>query len=235
MAFKEYNECRDNLYLDNNLGSADMSRKAKALEFINEGYDIGITGRNVLVTDAMKNYAMEKIAKIERISPRVVNVNVVMDIQRFEQRVDIIAKINNIKVKSHAITDDMYASIDRAVEKLEAQLRKYKTKIQDHHARGVKAIDMNVNVIRPHLDDELAEVNSDIEDETIKKDVDLYRPHEIVAQEKKSLKSLTYDEAIMKMELSQDPFLVFLSEDDQKVKVIYRRKDGNYGVIEPNG
>lgn len=212
-----------------------MSRKAKALEFVNEGYDIAITGRNVLVTDAMRDYAVEKIAKIERISPRVVNVNLTMEIQRFEQRVDIVAKINNLKVKSHAVTDDMYASIDKAVEKLEAQLRKYKTKIQNHHARGVKSIDMNVNVVRPHLDDDLADVNSEIEDETIKEDVALYRPHKIVAQEKKSLKHLTFDEAIMKMELSQDAFLMFISEDDQKVKIIYRRKDGNYGVIEPNG
>ena len=211
------------------------SRKAKALEFINEGYDIGITGRNVLVTDAMKDYAIEKIAKIERISPRVVNVNVVMEIQRFEQRVDIVAKINNLKVKSHAVTEDMYASIDKAVEKLEAQLRKYKTKIQDHHARGVKSIDMDVNVILPHLDDDLNEVNEEIDDETIKQDVDLYRPHKIVAKEKKELKQLTFDEAIMKMELSQDAFLIFIHENDRKVKVIYRKKDGSYGVIEPNG
>lgn len=212
-----------------------MSRKAKALEFVNEGYDIAITGRNVLVTDAMRDYAMEKIAKIERISPRVVNVTVTMDIQRFEQRVDIVAKINNLKVKSHAVTDNMYASIDKAVDKLEAQLRKYKTKIQNHHARGVKSIDINVNVIQAHLDDEVADVNSDIDEETNRNEVDLYRPHTIVAQEKRDLKHLTFDEAIMKMELSQDVFLVFISEEDQKVKIIYRRKDGNYGVIDPNG
>lgn len=211
------------------------SRKAKALEFINEGYDIGITGRNVLVTDSMKDYAMEKISKIERISPRVVSVEVVMDIQRFEHRVDIVAKIYNLKVKSHAVTDDMYASIDKAVDKLEAQLRKYKNKIQNHHARGVKSIDMNVNVIQPHQDDELAEINEEIDSETIKEEVDLYRPHKIVAQVKKPLKQLTYDEAIMKMELSQDSFLVFKNEVDQKLKIIYRREDGNYGVIEPNG
>ncbi len=210
-----------------------MSRKAKALEFVNDQYDIGITGRNVLVTDAMKNYALEKLSKVERILPRIVEMNLVMDIQREDHRVDIVAKINNLKVKAQAVTDDMYASIDKAVDKLEAQLRKYKTKIQDHHARGAKTIDMNVNVIRPHLEDEIAEVNDEIEDENLRQEVDSYRPHIIVAKETRPLKYLTHDEAIMKMELSQDAFLIFINEEDRKTKVIYRRKDGNYGIIEP--
>ncbi|KAF3363362.1 Uncharacterized protein PHSC3_000050 [Chlamydiales bacterium STE3] len=211
-----------------------MSRKSKALEFINEEYDIGITGRHVLVTDAMKDYALEKLSKVERISPRIVELNMVMDIQKLDHRVDIVAKVNNFKVKSHATTDDMYASIDKAVEKLEAQLRKYKTKIQDHHARGAKTIEMNVNVVRPHLADALEEVNFEIEDATKRQEVEFYRPHSIVAQEKKSLKYLTLDEAVMKMELSQDAFLIFVSEEDHKIKVMYRREDDNYGIIEPD-
>ncbi|MGK5594158.1 MAG: ribosome hibernation-promoting factor, HPF/YfiA family [Parachlamydiaceae bacterium] len=210
-----------------------MSRKAKALEFVNDQYDIGITGRNVLVTDAMKNYALEKLSKVERISPRIVEMNLVMDIQRVDHRVDIVAKINNLKIKSQAVTDDMYASIDKAVDKLEAQLLKYKNKIQDHHARGVKSIDMNVNVIQPHRNDATVEVNDEIEDENFRQEVDSYRPHAIVAKETRPLKYLTYDEAIMKMELSQDAFLIFINEADRKTKVIYRRKDGNYGIIEP--
>lgn len=210
-----------------------MTNKTKAAQFVNESWDIIVTGRNVLVTDAMKNYAMEKVARIEKFMPRIVDVSVTMDIQKLEHRVDIIVKVNNFKIKSHAATDDMYASIDKAVSKLEAQLLRYKKKIQDHHARGVKSVEMNVNVIRPHLDDDLNEVNYEIEDETIRKDIGKYLPHKIVAQEKKSLKYLTYDEAIMKMELSGDPFLVFRSEEDRKIRIIYRRKDSNYGIIEP--
>lgn len=210
-----------------------MSRnKAKAAEFANKGYDIVVTGRNVLVTDPMKDYAMEKVSKIERISHRIVDVVVIMEIQKLEHRVDIIVKINNFKIKSHATSDDMYASIDKAVNKLETQLLRYKNKITDHRAQGIKTVDMNVNVIRPHLDDEVNEVNADIEDANVQKIVDKYRPHHIVDQEKTPLKSLTFDEAILKMDLSQDVFLIFRSEEDQKIHVIYRRKDGNYGIIE---
>lgn len=210
-----------------------MTNKTKAAQFVNDTWDISVTGRNVLVTDAMKNYAMEKVARIEKFTPRIVDVNVTMDIQKLEHRVDIIVKVNNFKIKSHAATDDMYASIDKAVAKLEAQLLRYKQKIQDHHARGVKTVEMTVNVIRPHLQDEINDVNSEIEDETLREEVEKYKPHKIVAQEKRQLKFLTYDEAITKMELSGDPFLVFRSEEDHKIRIIYRRKDSNYGIIEP--
>lgn len=210
-----------------------MSRnKAKAAEFVNKEYDIVVTGRHVLITDAMKDYAMEKVSKIERISHRIVDVVVTMDIQKLEHRVDIIAKVNNFKIKSHASTDDMYASIDKAVNKLETQLLRYKNKISDHRAQGIKTIDMNVNVIKPHLDDEINEVNFEIEDVNVHKIIDKYKPHQIVSQEKKPLKTLTYEEAILKMDLSQDVFLIFESEEDKKIKVIYRRNDSNYGMIE---
>lgn len=211
-----------------------MSRnKAKAAEFVNEAYDISITGRNVLITDAMKDYALEKISKIERIAPRILEVIVTMDIQKLDQRVDIIVKVNNLRIKSHAITPDMYASIDKAVDKLDAQLRRYKTKLQDHHIKGMKDIDMNVNVIRPHLEDELKELNDDIFIENMRTEEGRYRPHKIIGQETLPLKYLTLNEAILKMEISGEAFLIFMCEEDQKLKVIYRHQDGNYGIIEP--
>src|ERR1700733_14649795 len=111
-----------------------MSRKSKAAEFVLEGWDIQITGRNVLVTDAMKNYAMEKISKIERFNNnRILEVSVIMDIQRFEHRVDIVLKVDNLKMKSQGVSNDMYASVDMAVDKLMEQLRRYKSRVQDYH------------------------------------------------------------------------------------------------------
>lgn len=209
-----------------------MSRKSKAAEFIQEQYDITVTGRNVMVTDAMKAYALEKVAKIERFSNRIIDANVIMDVQKFEHRVDIIIKVNNIKIKSQACTDNMYASIDKAVDKIEAQLLKYKTKIQDHQAKGhADVFDMNVNVLRPT--DEISEVNADIEEENRARLIDKYRPHHIVKREKKSMKTLTDGEALMKMDLSGDAFNIYRSEEDHKIKVIYRREDGDFGVIEP--
>lgn len=209
-----------------------MNRKTKAAEFQNEGYEINVVGRNVLVTDSMKDYAQEKISKIDKFSHRIIEVQVTMDIQKLEHRVDIVLKVDHIKIKSQASSDDMYASIDKAVDKIERQLRRYKTKIKDHHAKALNVVDMHVNVFKKPHDEELEEVNLDIEDENQKSMLEAFQPHEIVSQETAPLKTLTIDEAIMKMELSGDNFMVFRGEEDQKIKVIYRRKDENYGVIQ---
>lgn len=211
-----------------------MNRKEKVAEFLQEGYQINVTGRNVLVTDAMRDYVFDKISKIEKFSTnRIINVNVILEVQRAQHRADIILKVNNLRFFSQADSTDMYASIDKAVEKIEAQLLRYKRKIKEHQTKDLATVDMNVNVVRPHRQDDLLDVNDAIEDENQRELVDNFLPHSIVAQESIPLKTLTYDEAIVKMETSSDVFLVFRAEDDQKVKIIYRRKDGNYGVIEP--
>lgn len=209
-----------------------MDRKTRVMQFADEAYNLTVIGRNVLVTDPMKEYVKEKISKIERFSQRIIEINVTMDVQKLEHRVDIVMKLDNIKIKSHASTEDMYASIDEAVDKLVNQLRRYKTKIQDHHAKGVKAIDMNVNVIRPYTTDEVVSINEEIEEESQRRLVEQYQPHQIVSRETLPLKMLSYDEAVMKMELSKNAFLIFKAEHDGKLKVIYRRNDNNYGIIE---
>lgn len=209
-----------------------MNRKAKAAEFVQEGYQISITGRNVILTDAIKNYVQDKISRIEKFTDRIINVNVIMDIQRADQKCEITLKVNNIKIYCSAVSKDMYASVDKAVDKLENQLLKYKTKLRDHRARNVATIDMNVNVIERHADDEIEDINDGIEEETDKEFLQAYKPHQVVNQETMPLKTLTQEEAVMKMDLSGDVFLIYRSEEDRKIKVIYRRKDANYGVIE---
>jgi putative sigma-54 modulation protein len=203
-----------------------MNRKDKALEFAND-WDIKITGRHVEVTDSMKDYAIEKISKIERFINRIIDVNIIMDIQKLEHRVEIILTFGSMKVSSTASSTDMYASIDKAVDKLAAQLRRYKSKIQDHHAKGLSIIDMNVNVLKKPAEEDEVEFDEEITQDN------RFHPHAIIKQETSPLKTLTYDEAVMKMDLSGDGFLIFKSEEDQKLKVIYSRKDGNYGIIEP--
>ncbi|MCB1112142.1 MAG: ribosome-associated translation inhibitor RaiA [Chlamydiales bacterium] len=206
-----------------------MNKKAKATEFATDVYSIEVTGRNVLVTDAMKDYAIEKVGKIEKFTDRIIDVHVMMDIQKIEHRVDIIMRVGHIKIKSSASSNDMYVSIDQAVDKLEKQLRRYKSRIQDHHAKKLSVVDMTVNVLRSG--DLTIEVNDQIEEENNRELEEVYKPHEIVSEEKHPLKMLTSDEAVMKMDLSGDVFLIFRCEEDQKLKVIYRRNDGNYGII----
>ena len=212
-----------------------MKGKQKAAEFLGEGYQIHVTGRDVQVTEAMKNYAMEKVAKIERFTQRIIDVHITMEIQKLEHRVDIVLKVDHVKIKSQAVSTDMYVSVDQAVGKIEKQLRRYKKRIQDHTAKGVQVIDLKVNVLKRPEEEELLDINQEIEEANVHDMVEKYRPHEIVEQETSPLKTLTYDEAIMKMELSGDTFLIFRHEVDTKLKVIYRRKDGNFGIIEVEG
>lgn len=206
-----------------------MSRKEKALQFADEGYNIQITGRHVQVTEAMKNYAMEKAAKIEKFSDRILDVNIILDIQKLEHKAEITIKAGHTKIMGIGYSNDMYVSIDKATHKIESQLRRYNKKLHDFHAKskGLSDIEMNVNVIkRPNeaeLDEEIIDLSGSNNDV----------PHTIVAQEKRPLRMLTMDECLMKMELSGDGFLIFKCEEDQKLKVMYRRKDGNYGIIEP--
>jgi putative sigma-54 modulation protein len=210
-----------------------MSRKSKAVE-LERAYDINVTGRHVLVTEAMKNYAMEKIAKIERFSHRIIDVNVIMDIQKLEHRVDILCWVDNLKIKSSASSEDMYASMDKAVDKLTEQLRRHKDRVQDHHSKTHEDMAMNVNVYQPLSGDDLFDINQEIDHDGDSQLLDKYRIHEIVNVETKPLKMLTHHEAILKMDLSENKsFMLFLSEEDQKIKLIYRRSDGNYGIIEP--
>lgn len=210
-----------------------MSRKERAEMFVDEGYNATVTGRHILVTDAIKAYAIEKLSKIERFSPRLIDVEFILEVQRAEHRAEIIMQFNDVKIVSHATTDDMYASIDLAVEKIQSQIRRYKSKIQDHHAKSLKGIDLNVNVIQPHRDSDLEEINGDIEEANQNSLLDHYGVHRVVAKETLPMKTLTLDEAIMKLDLSGNSFLIYRNEEDHKIKVIYRRKDGNFGVIEP--
>ena len=209
-----------------------MSRKSKAEEFADISYPITVIGRNVLVTDSMKDYAIEKVSKIERFDIRIIDINITMDIQRHEQKVDIVAKVNDLLIKSSASTENIYASIDKAVDKLQAQLRKYKNKLQDHRAPPLEVIDMKVNVFRSLDDQEIFEINDEIEDENFKQIDQTFKPHEIVKQETRPLKTLTQDEALMKMDLSGESFCIFRNEADRRLNVIYKREDGDYGIVE---
>ncbi len=209
-----------------------MTRKEKAAEF-DQGYNITVTGRHVHVTQAMKDHAIERISRLEKLGNRIIDVDVTMDIQKMDHRVDILMKYGHTLISSHAITNDMYISIDRAAQKLENQLKRYKKKIQDHHAKGHPVIDMPVKVVASFSD--VTDFNDAIEEESLKQqDALAAKPHKIVSQETKPLKILSEDEAVMKMDLSGESLMIFRSEEDRRLKVIYRREDGHYGIIEPD-
>jgi len=210
-----------------------MTERTKAeikQKFAGAEYPIHIVGRHLEVTEAMKNYAVEKLTKAEKFGGHLLAATVVMDIQKQLHCVDYLLDLNNTMIKVSGQTRDMYASIDQAIDRLKAKLKKYMERLKDHHARGVQAVEMNVQVVhRDPLDD----INDAIEEQRLKDMEAAFAPGQIVARETRALKTLTTEEAIMKMDLSEDPCLVYRSEQDRKLKVMYRRDDArHYGIME---
>lgn len=195
------------------------------------GYNISIVGRHVQVTDAMKNYAFEKLSKLERFHNHIIEVHVALDIQKLEHSALIIMKFDHFKVTAHAVTSDMYASIDQAVDRIQKQFRRWKNKILDHTQKKVHIGEMQVNILeRPN---EIEEYNQEMEIELAESRAKETHPGKVIGNKTLPIKTLRADEAVMKMELSGDTFLIYRGEEDQKIKVIYRRDDGNYGIIKP--
>ncbi len=202
-------------------------------EFAKEGYDVKVIGRHVSVTDAIKKYAVEKVSKIDRFHSRIIDVIIILDVQKLQHVVDIIVKVDHTKIKSHYACDNMYAAIDLATDKLQRQIARYKSRIQDHHATARHVVDMRVNVFKAPEEVNLAEVNDQIEEETQRRLAATFKPHEVVSKETLPLKTLNLDEALWQFEISGYPFMIFRSEESQKLKAIYRREeDGNLAVVE---
>ena len=174
-----------------------------------EGYSIDIIGRNIEVTETMRAHIWNKIGKIERFHNHIMYAHITLELQKLEHFCTIVLKFNHFKIKVQASSTDMYVSIDEAINRLQSVISRYKSRIQDHHKKALSAVDMQVNVLRRPYDD-LAEINADIEAENAKKQRFAYAPPKIIGKETKPLKTLTLDEAIMKMELSNDQFLLFI-------------------------
>ena len=203
----------------------------KANKFANEGYTIYVVGKHIEITDAIRNYVWEKLSRIEKIADQIFDITVTLDAQKLEQSCSILMNFIHFHVKVKASTDNMYASIDKAVDRLVKLIRRYKTKMQSHRAKDVSTVDIHVNVIKA-LKDDVAAFNDDIEAENARVKEEEFELHKVVAKEMMPLKTLTQDEAVMKMEITDDPFLIFKSEEDQKIKVIYRREDRDYGLVQ---
>ena len=200
--------------------------------FQGDSYTLSLVGKHVEVTKPIRDYVEGKIAKIEKIIPHLIEVHVLLDVQKLNQSVDIILKFSHFKVKVGAITENMYSAIDKAFGRLHTKLLRWKDRIQDHYARGVSVTEMEIDVFERSKED-LEEINQEIDDANCAQCGEEYALPEVVKKKRRPLKCLTLDEAVMKMELSNDHFMVYRSEEEQTLKVIYRRRDGSYAVISP--
>lgn len=184
---------------------------------------ITVAGRHMAVSDPIREYAEEKIGKVAKIHDRDdMQVEVVLHVEKNPANknkdvAEVTAWMKGTVVRAEEAAPDMYAAIDLVSEKLERQMRKYKTKLIDR--RNGK---MAGRTAPGELD--VAPVLEGTEPEEAK----------IVRTKSVDAKPMTEDEAIMQMELLGHDFFVFTHAETSAVNVLYRRHDGDYGIIESN-
>ncbi len=180
-----------------------------------------VTFRKMDPSDAIREHAYERIQRLQKYLTDPITANVVLDVERYRHKVDVnIVLHNGLLLKAEEATDDMYKSIDRAVEKLERQVRRYKDRIRRHKPRTGPEVSIRHNVLAAPEPEQ-----SGIEEE------ELAVP-EVVRTSEFTARPLTIEEAIMQLDLESRAFLVFTNAETKAVNVVYRREDGNYGLIE---
>jgi putative sigma-54 modulation protein len=180
---------------------------------------VKVTGRHVSITEAIKDYASKKVDNLHLDYPRIIEAHVILDVEKHRHFAEVILHCNNhITIEASHECDDMYASIDGVIDKIAQQMRKYKRKIlRNHRPRGfVKHFDEHV--FAP-LDSAFAEIEE-------------HEP-EVIKTERYAVKPMFVDEAVLQIEMSSRQFVVFLNAKSEKINVLYRRKDGGFGLMEP--
>ncbi len=216
-----------------------MAQRASLLRE-ESGDKITIFGKNFDVTGPMRDHIAAKLRKIEEMTPPVIGIHVYLDIQREEHHVEIEYKFSHFRIvvshvmvkRSHSKTDDMYHAIDMACDKLKRKVRRWKTRIQEHHGKKPSEMEERSVRILDRKTQDLDLINDQIEETTIKKIEEEFRPPEVVKHKKRTLPMLTMEEATMRIDLSDDRFLVYRGQEDQKLKVMYVRRDQTLGILE---
>ncbi|MFH1428552.1 MAG: ribosome-associated translation inhibitor RaiA [Candidatus Margulisiibacteriota bacterium] len=177
---------------------------------------ITVRGHNVEVTDALKQYAVDKAEKIGKFFDNIQNTVVELNYSHTSSKdkrqiAQITSFIAGTIVRAEEASEDMYASIDMVIDKIERQLKKYKSKLQDKHR---KEVDTNVSFL------------------TAAAETDEFRPH-IAKTKSFSRKPMTPWEAVLQMEMVHHDFFVFWNANTDSISVVYKRKDGNFGMLVP--
>ena len=168
-----------------------------------------IHGKKIEVTEAIKNYIEEKIGRLDKYfdSPSEITATVNVRVRNTEQIVEVTIPTKTVILRAEERNKDLYASIDLVTEKLERQIRKNKTRM--HRKNKVSYADFNLNF-----------------------DVELEEEKNIVKRKKIEMKPMDEEEAVLQMNLIDHDFFVFKNANTGNVEVVYKRKDGDFGIIE---
>ena len=171
--------------------------------------NINVRGKNVQVTPALKDHVDRRIGKLGRFFDTDQEAQVTLTVEKDRHKVEVTMPLNGYLLRGEEETGDMYASIDMVIDKLEKQVEKYKTRV----SRKIR--DASIREMLP-----LSEIAEEEEPQ-------------LVRTKRFALKPMPVEEAIMQMNLIGHSFFVFSNADTEEVNVVYKRKDGNYGLIEP--
>ncbi len=207
------------------------------MQIKNANPPIQVTGRHVSVTEAMKDYCRRKMASLHLDYPKIIEVQVILDVQKYRHLAEVILHCSNhITIEASSESEDMYASIDQVVDRIARRMRKYKTRLmQKHRPRRHGVQHLEEQVLRWEW---LDRINREPEQNGIgaapdSPEVAEAPGPEVIHTEKYPVKPMFVDEAVLQMEMSSKQFLVFLNAKSEKVNVLYRRKSGDFGLIEP--
>jgi len=172
-----------------------------------------VTFKNLDPSDTLKSYVGEKLDRFDRLLDNPAEANVVLLVEKFRHTAEISINGDRLTINGKEETNDMYSAIDIVLDKLEKQIKKSKDKIRKRRT-GARAKNKNMMQTEINLPDE------ELERQVKIKNIE-YKPMDV-------------EEAVLQMDLLNDNFLVFTNARSDQVNVLYRRKDGHYGLIQPN-
>ena len=175
--------------------------------------DITVTFRHVESTESLKEYAEEKLSKIDKYFDYPIEAHIVLTAEKFRRMADVTLNVNGAVIKADEETEDMYSAIDQVMDKIEIQVKRYRDKIRNRRSKSENQ--MGIGQTDETLDTVVDEPGIEVE--------------KLVA------KPMDPEEAAMQFTMSQQDFLVFRNSRSGEINVIHKRKDGNLGLIEPAG
>ena len=174
-----------------------------------------IRGENIEVTPAIRDYVEKKVGKVERYFDQEINATAHVNLRTYSDNtavVEVTIPLKNLTVRAEEDSQDLYGSIDLVVDKLERQIRKHKTKL-NRRSRETGLLPDSVFDESPVEDDNEGNIN-------------------IVRSKRVSLKPMNDEEAVLQMEMLGHDFFIFEDAETDSTSIVYRRKDGDYGLIE---
>lgn len=168
--------------------------------------NIIITGRHMELTDNLKGYVEKKLKRFKRYLGNITEVVVTLSTEKYRHKTEVILNVNGMFIQAESITGEIYSSIDDVMEKLGRQVKKYKEKIVSHRSPIKK------EALSPKLKESIPT---------------------IIKRNAFDTKPMSLEEAAIQMKLLERNFFVFTNTSSGDINVLYKRKDGNFGLIEP--